>query len=196
MAERMCGTCRRRPVEPPARRCDACKAAKLPFAHQVQAAALRRKDPPETAPENNRKTVDTAVRWCAGCQHWLIFSHFGSRASRCRGCQALDRNGGRVGAYGIGMETYQAMLEASDGCCYICGLRPRTQQLAVDHNHLTGEVRGLLCGGGLGSTRGCNHVLLPAAAHDPALLRRAADYLEMRLPEQKVITQVVSERAS
>jgi len=39
------------------------------------------------------------------------------------------------------------MFEEQKGCCVICG-RHQTEfktRLAVDHNHKTGEVRGLLC---------------------------------------------------
>ena len=42
-------------------------------------------------------------------------------------------------------ERYQQMLEERDHRCEICGKRPRKQALAVDHNHKTGEIRGLLC---------------------------------------------------
>ena len=49
--------------------------------------------------------------------------------------------------YGITLETYNNMLDAQDGCCYICKKHENdhTRKLAVDHNHNTGEVRGLLC---------------------------------------------------
>jgi hypothetical protein len=45
-----------------------------------------------------------------------------------------------------------------------------TYTFAVDHDHKTGVIRGLIC-------RGCNS-LLGTAGDDPALLRRAAEYLE------------------
>ena len=37
------------------------------------------------------------------------------------------------------------MLAAQRGVCAICGRPPKTRRLAVDHNHKTGRVRGLLC---------------------------------------------------
>lgn len=55
----------------------------------------------------------------------------------------------------ITREQYDAMLSSQDGVCAICG-NPETtstnrkndgsvNRLAVDHNHSTGVVRGLLC---------------------------------------------------
>jgi hypothetical protein len=54
--------------------------------------------------------------------------------------------------YGITLENYEAMLEAQDGGCYICGNPPNAKRLHVDHCHETGAVRGLLCAG-------CNRTL-------------------------------------
>lgn len=54
--------------------------------------------------------------------------------------------------YGISELEYAKLLVAQDGVCAICE-RPETQkaksgkvrQLCVDHDHETGEIRGLLC---------------------------------------------------
>jgi epoxyqueuosine reductase QueG len=49
--------------------------------------------------------------------------------------------------YGITAEDYSYMLEQQQGGCAICfQSTPSGRRLAVDHNHDTGEVRGLLCG--------------------------------------------------
>ncbi|HVL62404.1 MAG TPA: endonuclease domain-containing protein [Microbacterium sp.] len=68
---------------------------------------------------------------------------------------------------------YDRMLKRQQGRCAGCGGRPRKKRLAIDHDHKTGKVRGLLC-----ST--CNHDLLGVAERlaDPVgTLRRLADYL-------------------
>ena len=48
--------------------------------------------------------------------------------------------------YGVTPEDYGRMLEKQGGCCEICG-RPSTdykRSLSIDHDHLTGNIRGLL----------------------------------------------------
>lgn len=45
--------------------------------------------------------------------------------------------------YGMTVEQFDKMVEERDGKCDICGDVPNS--LHVDHNHITGSVRGLLC---------------------------------------------------
>lgn len=80
------------------------------------------------------------------------------------------RNDYLVRKYGITIEKYEEMLEAQGGRCAICLCRPRTRNLAVDHDHFTGQLRGLLCGR-------CNHGLLQFAQEDITILKRAVEYL-------------------
>jgi Recombination endonuclease VII len=47
--------------------------------------------------------------------------------------------------FGITIEEYDRMFESRSGLCEICGLTSN-KRLAVDHDHVTGKVRGLLCG--------------------------------------------------
>lgn len=74
--------------------------------------------------------------------------------------------------YGITYDQYWALYEAQGGVCYICERATgKTRRLAVDHDHKTGYVRGLLC-------KPCNSILAHlrdslAAAH------RVVDYLEL-----------------
>jgi hypothetical protein len=73
--------------------------------------------------------------------------------------------------FGLGSAEYDELLRAQGGRCRICRRQPRVDSsLHVDHDHETGEVRGLLCfrcNGGLGQF-----------AEDAERLRLAADYLE------------------
>lgn len=47
--------------------------------------------------------------------------------------------------YGVSKEQYEGMLSKQGGCCAICKRPPKRYRLAVDHDHKTGKVRGLLC---------------------------------------------------
>jgi hypothetical protein len=53
--------------------------------------------------------------------------------------------------FGVGIEDYERMMIAQDGRCAICKLEETAMRqgkvltLAVDHDHKTGAVRGLLC---------------------------------------------------
>lgn len=60
-----------------------------------------------------------------------------------------------IKTYGVNKAWYDAKLKEQGGTCYICPKTPednRNGKLFVDHNHKTGEVRGLLC-------LDCNHGL-------------------------------------
>lgn len=71
---------------------------------------------------------------------------------------------------GLSPEDYDLLLVAQGGVCAVCGIAPQGRRLAVDHDHDTGEVRGLLC-------NGCNRAI-GWTNDDPGVLRRAAGYLE------------------
>lgn len=81
----------------------------------------------------------------------------------------------RLARFGITPSQYQEMLDAQDGVCAICE-RPerstdkkgRIKALAVDHNHTTGAVRGLLCANcnkGIGNLGDDVDTLIAAAAY-------------------------------
>lgn len=48
--------------------------------------------------------------------------------------------------FGLSVEEYNEMKESQLGVCAICN-RPEVtgRELSVDHNHTTGQIRGLLC---------------------------------------------------
>jgi hypothetical protein len=80
--------------------------------------------------------------------------------------------------YGISPDDYNEMLSTQGGVCAICGkAETRTHgrtgtefRLAVDHDHETGRVRGLLC-------QGCNRGI-GLLGDNVERLRKAADYVE------------------
>ena len=77
--------------------------------------------------------------------------------------------------YGITLEEYQAKLESQGNVCAICGQPEQVKRdgqvkaLAVDHDHETGKVRGILC-------QACNKAL-GLLKDDVSLFQKSIDYL-------------------
>jgi hypothetical protein len=68
-----------------------------------------------------------------------------STKTRCRPCASTRSHEKRVGeVYGLGPGQYAELLAFQGGGDAVTGQKPRAKRLAVDHNHATGEVRGLL----------------------------------------------------
>ena len=81
------------------------------------------------------------------------------------------RNYNYIKDYGITIADYDKLFAKQNGFCAICGSDKgwRNYRLAVDHNHETGEVRGLLCDN-------CN-TGLGMFKDNPSLLAKAINYL-------------------
>lgn len=65
--------------------------------------------------------------------------------SECKEC-LIEKQ--RYKKLGVCNTQYEEMLVSQKGCCAICKTKlnsSRYTKFAVDHNHTTGEVRGLLC---------------------------------------------------
>lgn len=87
-----------------------------------------------------------------------------------------QRKGSLRKNFDLSLDEYTALSATQGDCCAICG-QPETEtrhgkvkELAVDHDHATGAVRGLLC-------KGCN-TGIGLMLDDPTILRAAATYLE------------------
>lgn len=118
------------------------------------------------------------TRWCSGCQDFIPL--FYCVSTRCKPHASAASHGSRISReYGITRGEYEELLRFQRGVCYICGRQPRTKRLAVDHDHQTGEVRGLLCAN---NENGCNRAVVAnlEAAVDGGLAaaRRAVAYFE------------------
>lgn len=103
-------------------------------------------------------------RFCEPCWGSIAETY----APREAGGETLDRYYQRT--YGITLEEYGQRFLRQGGVCAICNARPtKDGPLAVDHDHTTGAVRGLLC-------RGCN-VGLGCFTDNVAHMGRAIAYL-------------------
>lgn len=84
--------------------------------------------------------------------------------------QKINRGHRLKRVFGITLEEYDRLFESQKGVCAICGKPDMTgRRLAIDHNHQTGEIRGLLCGM-------CN-VTLGRVQESAELLKRMIEYL-------------------
>lgn len=68
--------------------------------------------------------------------------------------------------FGMSLDDYAAVFKEQGGRCKIC---PETDKLVIDHDHVTGKVRGILC-------RKCNHGL-GCFRDNTDYLKGAIDYL-------------------
>lgn len=95
--------------------------------------------------------------------------------SREYNVQARDKRRDRNlrAKYGITAAEFDELLASQGGVCAICGTDPMTRTTkkaaAVDHDHATGAVRGVLCGQ-------CNSAI-GLLQEDPRILQAAIDYL-------------------
>lgn len=96
-----------------------------------------------------------------------------------------QRAGHLLRKFGITLRQYEEMLEAQEGGCAICGRPPRVDvSLHIDHEHKTGQIRGLLC-------FSCN-AALGYFADDGDRLIRAVHYLGPA-PKSPVIVKRLAE---
>lgn len=79
--------------------------------------------------------------------------------------------------YNITLDQYNEMLQKQNGKCDICGCKEsalhnttkKVQRLAVDHCHITGKVRGILC-------QDCNRGIAKFK-EDVSLFDKAKEYI-------------------
>ena len=152
--------------------------------------ALRSREARRTNPRVYKRVPEDVVvadgqKWCPDCERVLPLSDFvrtvrtaSGHHSYCRPCHNTRSRASREKAggsrsyhltrrYGISAQEADLMLADQNGLCAIC---EEAAAEHVDHDHVTGEVRALLCfncNGGLGQFR-----------DDPVVLRAAADYVE------------------
>ena len=105
----------------------------------------------------------------------------GKLRGTCKECRSAQNKGEKARnrklkhKYGISHADYLTLLEKQEGKCAICYTKAEDQYhgvLDVDHNHETGEVRGLLC-------NSCNR-FIGLAQDNPTLLKNAMNYLNKK----------------
>ena len=128
--------------------------------------------------------------WCKPCANAYSIAWYKSNPEKQREKKRLWRQNNPDKAkhqyrqdalknYGLSIEDWEVLFKNQNGLCAICEqpqavcLNGELKRLAVDHCHLTGKVRGLLCDN-------CNKGL-GLFKDQPKLLNRASEYLGLFL---------------
>lgn len=132
---------------------------------RYQQRHLGRPETPDTVPlalRNGNKTH---------CPAGHAYAEHGYVKPGARGCRLCDIDNRKRRIYGVTAEQFAEKLTAQENVCAICMEAFKdARDTHIDHDHATGDVRGILCGRcnlGLGNYK-----------DDPDLLRLAADYLD------------------
>lgn len=99
----------------------------------------------ETNPDYKKKQSENCKRWHKNKANKDKISNWGKRY---RENNTISRtNTVMRSRLSISLEDYEAMLERQGGRCGICGkhISEQKKRFHVDHDHNTGEIRGLLC---------------------------------------------------
>ena len=124
------------------------------------------------------------MKQCRSCgvekplSEYFVRRDTGKHRNDCIQCQRDKKNAKQYATmYGITLSDYDKLFEEQGGTCALCYLPqhdPRKNRLCVDHDHVTGEVRGLLCSNcnvGLGLLKDDERILINAIRY----LRAAKD---------------------
>lgn len=116
--------------------------------------------------------IDYEPRKCTHCSN--EFKPAARTQRWCKTCCPTPTDGMRMMVYGLTRAQFDALMTRAAGHCEICGEKP--QKLNIDHDHRTGEVRGLLCDL-------CN-MALAALDRFPSWPNAAQKYLTMQPPQE------------
>ncbi len=86
----------------------------------------------------------------AAAKKWYYENHEHAKANARKRRAAnpnLQRAANLLTKYGLSIKEYDGLLKSQGAACAICATTSDklTKRLFVDHDHLTGAVRGLLC---------------------------------------------------
>jgi hypothetical protein len=194
MPPKICTRCKGADKAPGKQKCYEClMLEQSPYAQEMDAERRLACVPVEMRLERVPNTQwPTGRRWCSGCQSFRrVVDCVGSRCQVCAGRAAWEAMLPRT--YKIGLsdgsvrpftaDDYRVLYRECGGRCPICHRKVVSKRMAVDHDHETGLVRGLL---DASDDWGCNRAVL-GNIRDLAMARRIVEYLESP-PAVRIIT--------
>lgn len=112
-----------------------------------------------------------STKVCNKCLVEKPTAQFYKNHNHCKTCKHYWTEDARMRkAYGMTLSEFDVALENQGGKCAICkGTDPKGKRFCVDHNHETGQVRGILC-------NGCNS-MLGKSGDSPNVLLAGYKYL-------------------
>ena len=143
-------------VMPTMKMCTVCKVAK-PFEDFYD--GYKAKKQRDVA---NRKYLHSR---CKECDHARVRIYHKDNKAKVTKRQLISH---RRRLYGLNEEKYNNMILSQNNLCAICN-KPSDKTLHIDHDHVTGRVRGLLC-------HTCN-TGIGMLQEDVVVLNRAIEYL-------------------
>ena len=104
---------------------------------------------------------------CKKCSYTLSKAYFAKHPEKRKQADLKHR----LSQFNLTLKQYQELGEKSNWTCNICQIPQSkcSRKLAIDHDHITKKIRGLLCSN-------CNHGL-GHFKDDVAFLKKAIEYL-------------------
>jgi Recombination endonuclease VII len=158
--------------------------------------------------QESRKTEE-GLKLCSGCNTPKSTDNFYLRANgkslraRCKDCNETrrkkiysstkHREQSLKHQFGMSNNDYKILFNTQEGRCAIClksesivdGGTGNPKNLAVDHCHLSGVIRGLLC-------YKCN-LLIGMAQDNTSILHRAINYLNLYILDIDILKSIYNE---
>ena len=109
----------------------------------------------------SQAAVPAGFKQCTTCKHVKLLAAFpkdrSGKQGRCHHCTECQRDYWLQFTYGVTNQDYESLLARQKNRCALCQTtnlqKQRGTRLAVDHDHKTGQIRGLLC-------RACNQLVI------------------------------------
>lgn len=171
--------------------CKECNRIRFKKYYEANKAGYRKRNKERRAQSQKKKIQDRppnyifdsitgllCIKQCSSCEKYQPIEQFSwqSKGYYCPYCKECDARKNRDiilrKTFGLSIEQYNSILEIQEWKCPICNVpyENSPKSFAVDHDHASGKVRGILCGL-------CN----PGIGYfkdNPSHLRMAAKYLE------------------
>jgi Recombination endonuclease VII len=167
----------------------------------IAKASYRKRQSEQGKQVRERRDLPEGFKYCPRCEEIKLVEQFGRNRSARSGLTAYclpchnevgadnriknhgtTRNFQLKRRYGVTETEVEAIRKRQGRICVICLRSPSAH---VDHDHETGQMRGVLC-------FSCNGAL-GQFQDDPWRLRQAADYLERRLRHHELVVQELEE---